>query len=217
MTYIPAKEADFVEWSENLVAMSLAHKTELNLPDAKITPIQTLHDEVKALHALCQTAAYTKMDMQVKKEKKAELIHLEEVFVRNNLQNNDSMTDELRVAFRIPIHDLNPTPVPVPEGIPEIEVLTPLPRTLRFKFRGTGSKRWAKPVHVHGLELVWDILDEPPAEVPDMRHSEFATKSPLELVFEEGQRGKRIYFAARWESGTVKKGKWTDIFNAVIP
>jgi hypothetical protein len=53
--------------------------------------------------------------------------------------------------------------------------------------------------------------------VKDLLHSEFATRSPLELVFEEDERGKKGYFAARWESGTVKKGKWSDIFYAVIP
>jgi hypothetical protein len=61
------------------------------------------------------------------------------------------------------------------------------------------------------------IADTPPADVKDLLHSEFATKSPLELVFEESERGRRVYFATRWESGTVKKGKCTEIFNAAIP
>jgi hypothetical protein len=70
-----------------------------------------------------------------KKEKKDRLVHLEEVFVRNNLQNNDAMTDEGRRALRIPIYDSKPTPHPEPEGIPEIEITTPLPRTVHIKFR----------------------------------------------------------------------------------
>ncbi|MDR1985875.1 MAG: hypothetical protein LBP88_02745, partial [Treponema sp.] len=99
MSYIPTKEAEFVEWSENLIAVSTEHKVEWNLPEDKLAELQTLHTQVKALYELCQTASYTKLDMQQKKEKKDRLVHLEEVFVRNNLQNNDAMTDEGRRAL----------------------------------------------------------------------------------------------------------------------
>jgi hypothetical protein len=44
-----------------------------------------------------------------------------------------------------------------------------------------------------------------------------STRSPLELTFDENERGKRVYFTARRESGTVKKRPWSDIFSAVIP
>jgi hypothetical protein len=74
------------------------------------------------------------------------------MFVRNNLQNNDAMTDELRRALRIPIHDSKPTPAPKPEDAPEVDVSTPLPRTLRLKFRRAGAKRSGKPKGIHGLE-----------------------------------------------------------------
>ncbi|MHB9293484.1 hypothetical protein Holit_02608 [Hollandina sp. SP2] len=217
MSYMPAKEADFVEWSENLIAVSTAHKVEWKLPEDKLAELHALHTQVKALHALCQTASYTKLDMQQKNEKKGQLVHLEEVFVRNNLQNNDAMTDEGRKALRIPIHDATPTPHPAPEGIPEIEMVTPRPRTVHIKFRDAHAARWGKPQYVHGLECLWIIADTPPAKVKDLLHSEFATRSPLELAFEEDQRGKKVYFAARWESGAGKKGTWSDMFHAVIP
>jgi hypothetical protein len=37
------------------------------------------------------------------------------------------------------------------------------------------------------------------------------------MTFDEDQRGKRLYFAVRWETGAVKKGNWSDIFSAIIP
>lgn len=43
--------------------------------------------------------------MQLKNQKKGALKKLEEVFVRNNLQNHDAMTDNGRKALRIPIYD----------------------------------------------------------------------------------------------------------------
>ncbi|MDR1466058.1 MAG: hypothetical protein LBI40_00335 [Treponema sp.] len=217
MSSIPTKETEFVDWSDNLISVSEKHKIEWKLVDGKLVDLRTLHDEVKALHELCQTASYTKLDMQAKNEKKKQLIHLEEVFVRNNLQNNDAMTDNGREELRIPIHDPKPTPQPAPESIPEVETATPHPRTVHIKFRDEHAVRWGKPAHVHGLECLWLIMEEPPAQVKDLLHSAFATRNPLELTFEEDERGKKVYFAVRWESGAGKKGKWSDIYSAIIP
>jgi hypothetical protein len=217
MKCIPTQEKNYVDWSANLIAVSILHKTVWNLQESKLTELQTLHNEVKALYELCQTASYTKIDMQAKHEKKKQLIHLEEVFIRNNLQNNDAMTDTGRKELGIPIHDKKPTPVPAPDGIPEIEIETPHPRTVRIKFRDEHAARWGKPENVHGLECVWELAETPPGKVKDLLHSEFTTKSPLELTFEEDERGKRLYFAARWETRAMKKGLWSDIFSAIIP
>ena len=90
MSYMPEKEAEFLDRSGNLIEMSNVHKTELGLPADKLAEIQALHTGVKAL-----------------------LVHLEEVFVRNNLQNNDAMTDKMRRAFRVPVHDKKPTHHPI--------------------------------------------------------------------------------------------------------
>jgi hypothetical protein len=154
MSYIPTKEADFVDWSENLLAVSTAHKAEWNLSQSKLDELLALHTEVKRLHLLCQTAVYTKLDMQAKNEKKKQLVQMEEVFVRNNLQNNDAMTDNGREELRLPIHDKTPSTHPVPDTLPDIEIETPLPREVQIKFRALNAPRWGKPEYVHGLECL---------------------------------------------------------------
>ncbi|MDR3276868.1 MAG: hypothetical protein LBT11_06645 [Treponema sp.] len=216
-SYIPTKEADFLDWSANLITVSKANIAEWNLPEAQLAAIETLHNEAKALHEKCKTAAYTRLDMQAKNEKLKALKKDEEVFVRNNLQNNDAMTDNGRAALRIPIYDRNPTPHPGLSTVPYMKVLTPLPRIIEIRFRVGNAARWGKPEYAHGLECCWIIAESPPAKIEDLLHSEFSTRTPLKLAFDEDQRGKRIYFAARWENGTVKKGPWSDIFSAVIP
>ncbi|GHU76117.1 hypothetical protein FACS189461_3310 [Spirochaetia bacterium] len=215
--YFPTREAEFVDWSQNLITVSEAHAAAWNLPAPKLQELRLLHDEFSQLHVLCNTAAYTRVDMENKNEKKASLIHLEEVFVRNNLQNNDVMTDAGREEAQIPKHDKNPTPHGAPDGIPDIEVQTPLPRTLRLRFRAMNAPRWGKPENVHGLECLWGQLDAPPAHVEDLLHSAFTTSTPLDLVFDEDARGKRVYFTVRWEGGSGKKGSWSEVFTAVVP
>jgi hypothetical protein len=217
MGTIPAKEAEFVEWSGNLITVSKNHKVEWGLPEPKLSALEALHVQVKALHEKCQTAAYTKLDMQEKNEKRDLLKKQEEEFVWFHLQNNDKVSDTGRKELRIPIYDKTPTPHPAPDTVPDIEIEMPHPRTLRLKFRDEHSKRWGKPEFVHGLECLWRIAEARPEKVQDLLHSAFATRNQLELTFEEDERGKWVYFAVCWESGTVKKGPWSDIFDAVIP
>jgi hypothetical protein len=217
MSYIPTKEADFVSWSENLIAVSAAHVAEWNLNEDRLADLLALHTEVKRLHGLCQTSLYTKVDMRAKNLKKKQLFKLEEVFVRNNLQNNDLMTDIGREELRIPIHDTTPSQHADPDSVPDLEVETPHPRTVLMRFRAVNAARWGKPGNVHGMEGMWVLSGTPPTKIEDLLHSVFSTRSPLEMVFDEDQRGKRMYFAVRWENGVGKKGPWSEIFSVIIP
>jgi hypothetical protein len=159
---------------------------------------------------------HTEVDTEAKNDAKKAAKKVSASFVNQYLRF-PPVTDEDRTAMRIPNKDTHPTPIPVPGDIPEVEAQTPLPRVLRFRFRRWGMKRWGKPKNVHGMELVWVILDTPPTEIEQLIHSAFATKSPLELTFKESERGKHVYYAVRWETGTVKKGKFSEIFSAIVP
>jgi hypothetical protein len=39
----------------------------------------------------------------------------------------------------------------------------------------------------------------------------------VEIEFPGHDRGRTVYFAARWENNTGKKGPFTTIFSTVIP
>lgn len=216
-SYIPAKEADFVDWSVNLITVAKAHKNEWKLDDGQLTPLESLIKQVKDLHEKCQTAEYTPLDMKSKNELKTSLKAKLETFVRNNLQNNDAMTDNGRADLRITIRDKSPTPHPAPQTVPEIETETPYPRALLIKFRDQKAERWGKAEYAVGFECRWVIAAEKPSSLADLLHSDFATKSPLELVFDEDMRGKKVFFAGRWEGNSAKKGPYSDIFEAIVP
>jgi hypothetical protein len=67
------------------------------------------------------------------------------------------------------------------------------------------------------MELLWEIRDMPPQVITDLSKSEFDTASPLTLNFTEAERGKRVYYAPRWESKGNKKGPWGGLGSAIIP
>jgi hypothetical protein len=215
--YIPSKEADFIVWLGNLIAVCKLHITDWNLLETVLTELETLYTRIKELHENAKSVSFTKGDMQEKNAKKKEARKMVAIFVRNNLQNNYAMTDEGRTALGIPIHDSTHSPQSEPKTIPVVETETPQPRVIRIKFRAENAERWGKSDDAHGLECKWVLSDTAPTHIDDLIYSEFATSSPMELVFDESDRGKKIYFAVRWENGTAKKGRWSDIMSAIIP
>lgn len=183
---------------------------------------QAARVKMKDAYAVWQAAyaktsgPHTPVDTEAKNDARDAGKAVIRVFVNQYLRF-PPVTNEDRTAMGVPNADTHPSPVPVPVDVPEVAASTPLPRVLRFSFRRFGAKRWGKPAGVHGMELAWLISETRPAETEDLIHSAFSTRSPLELTFKESERGKRVYFAARWETGTVKKGRFTEIFDAVIP
>ncbi|MDR1030449.1 MAG: hypothetical protein LBL76_06205 [Treponema sp.] len=79
------------------------------------------------------------------------------------------------------------------------------------------TKKRRKPHGVHGAEIRWAILDHPPSSVSELIHSEFDTAASFILIFDESDRGKRVYFCLRWESTTNLKGPDGEIYSAIIP
>ena len=109
------------------------------------------------------------------------------------------------------------SPQPVPTSVPEIEVVPSVIRQLCMRMRNAGAANWGKPDHVHHIQIAWDILDAPPQSISSFSHFEVETASPIVINFEEHERGKHVYYAARWVNNTAKEGPWGEIQSAVIP
>ena len=110
-------------------------------------------------------------------------------------------------------------PALVARVYPVIVVLTTMLRHLIFNFFTLDSEnrpRKHKPDGQHGVEVCWVISNVPVASLDDLLHSSFSTTTDLDLSFQEGDRGKTVYFAARWENSRGEKGPWSPISSAII-
>ena len=113
--------------------------------------------------------------------------------------------------MNIPNHDNIRTPVPIPETVPEIEADSAVIRVVGLRMRDHGSKSWAKPEHVHSMDLRWGIADSRPGHVDQLPNMASTTSNPITLRFEEAERGKRVFYAGRWVNSKAECGPWSDI------
>jgi hypothetical protein len=143
--------------------------------------------------------------------------HGMEFFANTSIRYNRKMKEEDKQDYGIRTPDHVSTPVTAPDSYPEAEADTSIIRQVTIRFWDSLTKKRGKPHGVHGAEIRWAILGHVPLSVDELTNSDFDTASPFTLKFDESDRGKRLYFCLRWETGTNLKGPFGEIYSAVIP
>jgi hypothetical protein len=134
------------------------------------------------------------------------------------LRNNPLVTDGDLIAMGLPQHSSGGhTPAPVPTTTPGVRIKLPAPGIVELDFFDATSEKRAKPDGVHGTEIAWAILDTTPTDWSQLVHSAFDTHTPYRFSFSGEDRGKKLFFALRWENNRGEKGPWSEIFDAIIP
>jgi hypothetical protein len=188
--------------------------------DISAAAVQTLYAPIDAFNA----AAAISEDPQTRtagaiRGRNAARKQLESVlrpFIQRHLIHNPLVTPGERVNMSLPAHDRKPSPTPVPEYWPVINLERPLQRVIDIYFKPYGKRGHAKPEGMLGVEICWVLSETQPTDWSELTHSEFAPHSPLRLNFEGHDRGRRIHISARWENTRGQKGPWSDIQNTII-
>jgi hypothetical protein len=215
--YIPQKEAEMIEWSGNLIDVSKENAAELELPADRLAELEADHVRLKALYEKCQTPNHTPLDIQEKNDLKTAFLDKVKLFVRFHLQNNEKMTDVLRRAAGIPVHDTKPTHHPPPDSHPVITASWRNPFELALRIHDSKSGKRGKPKYVTGAVLFWLVSDTPVFDPKKLTNSALATRSTYILSFSASERGKIVYIAGQWQNGIGEKGPPGEVISVVIP
>jgi hypothetical protein len=215
--FFPKREADLLEWLKNFSAALADKASAWNVP---ATVAQDLTAKVAAYEMTYEAAKGengTKA-LILEKNEKRDALKSEVRNVKNKyIDYNDAVTAPDRERLGLPIRDRNPTPKPRPASRPLLEVVPTNNRqhTATAINQATGKK--TKPEDAHGVRYVWEIRDAAPANADDLRHSVFRVKTTEVFDYEEGDRGKRVFYAACYENAKGEAGPWSDIVEAIIP
>ncbi|MDR3268674.1 MAG: hypothetical protein LBT83_06370 [Tannerella sp.] len=108
-------------------------------------------------------------------------------------------------------------PSPAPVTLVEAEFELRPPEVIWIHYRDAGATDKAKPAGMHGVEAVYRVSDVPVTDPEELIHSVFETRTPLKMVFDSKDRGRRLYIAFRWENTAGRKGDRSEIYEAIIP
>jgi hypothetical protein len=215
--YIPYADGVFNQWQANLLVKLVAGAEGWHFPEEALAVLVGLQARWRGAYATALDPA-TRTKGAVREKQVARKVFEDELRVqlRAYVTYNPLVTDRQREEMELPVHKRTHSPAPVATAAPWVHARTHLLRHVFFDY-GTSEVARAKPEGQHGIELVWDMAEEKPLLVQDLGHSCFDTHTPLVLEFEEGQRGKALWFAARWENTRGLKGPWTEIQHTIIP
>ena len=142
--------------------------------------------------------------------------------IQQYVQNNTLVPDDARVSMGIRPRDTVRTRVPVPDTVPQLDILPGNGNVLRVNFRqqpgapGTGSR--GKPDGVERCNLRYKMGGTAPASVNDCPLAASGTRSPITLSFSGSDAGLRIYVYGQWENTRAEGGPWTPAaVSAVVP
>ena len=215
--YVPAAEAKFLEWARNFLNSTLSNHARWEAPNPA-NSLQAPFNEFEAAYNAAQNPNRGKVDVLRKNKAHKSLEKLLRQYAKAYLFYNPAVSDTDRSEIGLPVYSEKRTRVPVPTTVPQLFIDTATPRRVVIDYKDKGSARRGKPANVHGIEVRWAILEQPPADLAELTHSSFDTKPPLTLEFAESERGKRLYLCGRWEIGREgEKGPSGNVEVAIIP
>jgi hypothetical protein len=161
---------------------------------------------------------HTKVDTEAKNDAKAVAKAVVQPFVAQYLRF-PPVTNEDRTAMGIPNRDPHPTPVKPPETGPSFSIIQLGPGTLGIIYRnGDKARKGSKPKGVEGARIYYCVSDKPITDQEELPWSKWATKCPHLIRFREGDRGKRVYFALKWEIRKENgESPWSEILSEIVP
>jgi hypothetical protein len=129
------------------------------------------------------------------------------------------VTNEDRTAMGIPNRDLHPTPIKPPKTGPSFSIVQLGPGTLGIIYRsGEKGRKGSKPEGVAGARIYYCVSDTPITDQELLSWSKWATKCPHIIRFRESDRGKRVYFALKWEIRKENgESPWSEIQSELVP
>ena len=215
--FLPNKDNDLLVWGTSFLAILASILPRIEFPADEHAALTALLNTFRTKLGIADApATRTKAAVQDKNDAREALEKRIRQAVNEYLAFNHRVTDGDRDNLGLPIRKKTRTDAPVADKAPYFAVSGDGPRRVRFDF-GASKDSAAKPDGQHGAEFIMVIADTKPAEIEDLTRSAFDTHTPLILTFKESERGKTLWFAARWENTSGKKGPWSPIESAIIP
>ena len=117
------------------------------------------------------------------------------------------MTDTKRRLLGISVPDVDPSPVPVPGGVPLLEVVSVQGRILNVVLREEGSTGRAKPAKVRCAYLYTYVGEAEPTSFGVFTFYAEATRTNPQVVMPESVLpGTKVWLSACWVNGKGEAG-----------
>lgn len=216
--YIPARDANYVNWLINFATLIAAAPASYGLTAGDATTISAANTAMSAAYALVVSPS-TKTAATVQAKNTEKVISLQTVRpYAQVISKNAGVSSSAKIALGVNPNTSVPVPITVPTTSPTLSAqsTSTAGTILRFRDSTSSPSVKAKPYGVTQIQIFAAMSATPITDPTAIPFVEVATKSPLTLALGAGDAGKTVYFTARWMTRKGLVGPYASIISYVV-
>ena len=206
-TYLPAREAELVTWSNNFNTLVQANAVTYGLTLDQATDYSAAHAAFVAAYQIANDPlTRSPANIEDKNDKKAVMIELTRELV-NIIQAFPGTTNKMRSSLGITVKDVTPTPTPVPEMAPQLDVAAVHGRRMSIRLRDAATGERKKPVGVTGATVLSYVGETIPEDMRLWHFEGNTNRANIDVIFEESvPMGAKVWITAFWFNRRSESG-----------
>jgi len=216
--YVPANDAEFDSWQNNLVLITESQLVTWGILVGDFTLLKTAQSGwVDGYDSAEVKTVRNNGDVAGKDSTRAVYEKALRKFNKQWLISNTRVSDRERelMGLTVPVETRTPAPKPTTKPVVTINFAQRLQHELHIVDEATPTRK-AKPVGVHGCEI-WMKIDGPaPVSVSELSYVATTTRTPGTVIFEGIHAGKIVYYWLRWVNTRGEHGPWSNVVSAMV-
>ncbi len=216
--YIPAKDADLVNWSANFSAVITANPADYGLDAGQASAYATLDANYAAAYtAATDPATRTIVTVAAKVTARATLVASARQLAQI-AQKYPAITPTLLANAGLTVRNTVPSPIPAPTTWPILSLMSSssLQQVVRYKDSALIQPR-GLPFGSVAIQLFVLVGATPPASIADCKFVGQFSKMPMTVDFASGDAGKSANYLARYVTKTGLTGPTSPGLSATVP
>jgi hypothetical protein len=217
MDYIPQAHDTFFVWQSDFYSRREEKMSSFQINEEKLKPLTAAKSKYELAYKRASNPdAANRADRVERDEREAEYKAAIRLFVNENIRYNSRVGDYDRKYLMLTVPDTTSTPAPVPTTHPvlRIDFSEPSRHTVHILDEAKSSRR--KPEGVKECEVWYRVADEEPTHFADLHYAGSTSNGKMLIEFDVPQRGKKVWYNARWINTRGEKGPWGEFENAFI-
>jgi hypothetical protein len=216
--YIPAKDADFTGFMQNLATLITANPYTYGVTPADAANISAQNAAwVSVWNPLLSPSTKTAQAVAAKNVARVTVTAQVRTYCQA-ISNNPGVSVDSKIALRLNPKTSTPSPITPPTTNPVLSLQGQAPLLATFYMRDSSASTSvkAKPYGVTSCQVYGMASATPVTDRSTLPLIAQPTKSPFQLHFTDADVGKQFYLAARWIIRTGELGPWSSISSLTV-
>lgn len=206
-TYLPSRESQLVVWVNTFQSFLAASPETYGISVEQAAAYTAAHTAfVDAYQVANEPLTRSPANIEEKDDLKKALIKLTREYV-NIIQAYPGTTNKMRSSLGITVKDVTPTPTPVPEFPPQLDVEAVLGRRMSIRLRDSKTGERRKPEGVTGATVVSYVGESIPDDMRLWHFEGNTNRTNVDIEFDDSvPMGAKVWVAAFWFNRRSESG-----------